>query len=1072
MAQDLSGVRARPSQARRSTGAQVSDRGPTTSLQASTPSRPIALNIGGAFFEGAMPGFQQALQNFGQANQMKDQRENEEAKMKARLENAETLENFRREIMTNFDAVKEAVSTGDFGSLSFDVGDMLTRDVVRNNLHQMIGRQQAYEDLPALREELTQTTDPMKLNDVIQKFVALQTQGHQSDFYATAYGETLIAAGRNMAEGRREQLAEAGIERAKSTAFGLRQKELSNPSNSWTLQGLHEATAEDAMALQLAGMSPEAAMLEAAANIDQALIAAVYDNPALDSLLDKPDPSRPDGLSVRQRYPGLVEQTIVARENFYRTETNRIARQRYFDLEQQISYYGDPARSTMTIAMMSDELNYMANNFGEHTKEYQSAYSKYRALLGTTLKDTIDLSLWRQGHFVPTDDKTYNDQAMAAYQALPTMSPDEQANVLSIYAKGGINGKLRQHLEQALKGPPEMREQATRFLMGVKDASKHGDYGEFVGPVAASALHANEYLSEAGLTKREVRESTEAVTANLDPRTYYDQQQLTTKKDGRSPGTQMGRRGSHDLAASIWNSMQNETGINTIGDFDEMPQTIRKMVMDSVNYAAFHLRDRVEGTDPEIIGALAARIAKNQYTYYYNDKGEPIPQLVKGSKIPRAGNKGQDKAMREEAVEFGASAEMYNRTNQFGPRVVETRKDAASMTHGDLVMVDHGNGVPLPSFYTSETVFAVPAENIPPALKDYMISVDEIDGIFHGYIRPGEPGESIALGDGFSLVYEEYAKGWSMRWKPIVAQGNAVDIRDIPTEQSLAADMDVNQTIRDSRNRMARDMLEAEVRSGRITREIANEAINNLAFLGDVTEVQPDASQALDYQHRNVPDTVHQMDNTGQRLAIDDDNFITAIEASIKNAQAASFNATGERPQFIKRSGALILMNEDVKLRSYEDGDGRSIGYGFYLDRSDSRELIENMGYDFQKVYDGEVTISRQDAKKLRDVVMQKELNTLRQRMKNRGIDPGTLKDHQLAALLSIHYQSHSIISTKIYNALKAGDHKKVEQLIREATPKYHGRRSREADVYAGKLSLDLFLQRERERESMPNFGQ
>jgi GH24 family phage-related lysozyme (muramidase) len=54
----------------------------------------------------------------------------------------------------------------------------------------------------------------------------------------------------------------------------------------------------------------------------------------------------------------------------------------------------------------------------------------------------------------------------------------------------------------------------------------------------------------------------------------------------------------------------------------------------------------------------------------------------------------------------------------------------------------------------------------------------------------------------------------------------------------------------------------------------------------------------------------------------------------------------------------IIKRHEGWEPYSYPDRNGRSIGAGFYLDNPDSRELIESLGLDYDKVYSGKQALT------------------------------------------------------------------------------------------------------------------
>ncbi len=67
----------------------------------------------------------------------------------------------------------------------------------------------------------------------------------------------------------------------------------------------------------------------------------------------------------------------------------------------------------------------------------------------------------------------------------------------------------------------------------------------------------------------------------------------------------------------------------------------------------------------------------------------------------------------------------------------------------------------------------------------------------------------------------------------------------------------------------------------------------------------------------------------------------------------------------------FVSDNEGFEPYSYQDTPtNRSIGFGFNLNRPDARQLIENLGHNFQAVHDGSEAITRSDADSLRNHVI------------------------------------------------------------------------------------------------------
>lgn len=67
----------------------------------------------------------------------------------------------------------------------------------------------------------------------------------------------------------------------------------------------------------------------------------------------------------------------------------------------------------------------------------------------------------------------------------------------------------------------------------------------------------------------------------------------------------------------------------------------------------------------------------------------------------------------------------------------------------------------------------------------------------------------------------------------------------------------------------------------------------------------------------------------------------------------------------------MIQRHEGLRTTSYADADGRSIGYGFYLDNPQSRARIESLGLDYDEVYAGRQSITPEQARELFEYSME-----------------------------------------------------------------------------------------------------
>jgi GH24 family phage-related lysozyme (muramidase) len=988
-------------------------------------SNPVA-----SFAEGLVPGLQAAIQKFSQAAQGTDQIEHEKKVMAARIENAETLNSFRREVQENKAAVLEAIQTGDYSNLSFDAQKFIDRKVIRDNVHSMVGQAQAYEDLPGLQETINGIDDPMVLADAVRKFISKSTEGVQSDFYATAYGETLMAAGRKMIAGRQAAIAKTGAAKTAQTIRGNLQNDLLNPGNTWDIDGLVSAADTTTAQLIAGGYSPEEAALLAPEMVDKAVIANIGKRPDLLGLVNAPDPTR-EMTSIMDRYPGAVQEAVDQNVADERALMRADGHRELNTLNRAITTYGTHLQ-TMTMEEMFGKLYEVRQEYGWESAEYQSTEARLLKSQSAYLKDQTDISMFMNGVMSPMTDKDYNKSADAAYRSLALMTPEQQLNTISVLAEHGIAGDLRQRLQRMLKGTPEQAEEATVFIQALRDASESGDYDDYLDTLPASKLKADEYLTESGMQPSAVAKDVDDITDKMDPWSYYDTTQTTTKSGGRGVGVQEGGRGAHNLAINVWDNYNDQWGTNDAEDWDKLPQNIRRLFKDAVNLAAYHLRDVPH--DRENIEQLAQKIAEGQITYTHSLDDGMVPQQRVGSTTPRANNPRHMEAMREQQGRFEIDATAYNAGNEELPDVVATRKDTGyRMGRGELVMLDHGDGVPVPGYYAAGKGYTItlPEVLIPEALKHLMQPVDtSVEGVFHGYLKEGYDGELIDLGDGMRMIYNEERSSWEQRWMPAPEAGPGVGIEDIAGGTIMGHEPDPTQetiltTMRKTRNDLVRRQLEQKLKAGTIDEEQYNQIMEK------VGGGRPAEDEAV-----TPPQS--------------DEEFLKDMHEAIKKGEDDQFEKTSDRPggsqgSLITQAGNFITKGEGVRTQAYDDYTGRSIhpganvrgnptiGHGFNLNRKDAKEKLASMGYDYDLVRSGRQRISEADGIKLRNIVIQEELNWLNRKLKRNKVDTSYLTNNQWSAMLSMSYNGRSLITNHLLAALRNKDMVAAVAAIKDA---------------------------------------
>jgi GH24 family phage-related lysozyme (muramidase) len=1021
MAVDLSGVRARQGKERRSTGSVPDAGAPTQKLRPTTVIAEKKASPGQAFVEGLLPGLGDALKSFATAAEGLDQIEQDKKLLAARMENSETLNKFRREVQTNKDAVLSAIKTGDYSGLSFDATKFIDRTVIRNNVHQMVGVAQAYEDMPALEETINQIDDPMVLSDAISKFVGLNTQGVQSDFYASAYGETLMAAGRKFAAKRTGQIAEAGKTATRETIRENLFNELLNPGNVWDADGMIAEADQTANMLIAGGYSPEEAALLAPEMVDKAIIANIGRRPDLFALVNAPDPTR--GMStIMERYPGQVRKAVDAHVGDERALMLSDGRRAIHELDRAVTVYGSSLQ-TMTLDQMFENLYNIRQTYGQTSPEYRRVEARLLAAETKHLKDVVDISMFTSGVMGPMTDKDYNAAADRAFLLMGQMSPDQQLNTMSILAEHGIEGPLRQRLQRMLNGTPEQAEEAGNFIMGLRDASQSGDYDDYLDTLPASKLKASEYLRESGLEAATVQRDVDDITDKMDPWTYFETSQLAVERDDRGVGVQQGQRGSHNLAMEVWDDYNDVLGSNDSADWGKLPLHVRGIAKDAVNLAAYHLRNSPH--NEEHIKELAKKIMIGQLTFAHSVENGMVPQRRVGVFTPRAENPLHKEQLAQRQDLFKGDAEVFNEANEFLPTVDRTIKDEGyRLGRGELVVANHGSGVPLPARYAAgpQTARTMPTVTIPEALKDLMVSVDDsVEGVFHGYIRPGFDGETLEMGNGFNLVYNEANSSWEQRWVGSPQESTKVSIEDVVKNANpLSTTETVIHTTGAARNNLFTKRAERMLKQGIIDEETYNRMMEGVS--GTAEEPGPPVS---------------------------DEEFLRNMHDAITKAEQASFEKTSNKPgamhDLINSAGEFITKGEGVRTVAYDDYTGKSIvpgrvvkgnptvGHGFNLNRKDAKQKLEAMGYDYKAIREGRERISEADAIKLRNIVIQEEMNWLSGKLIRNGVDIMPLTNNQWAALLSMSYNGRSLITKDLIKAMKDQNWTAASQAIKEA---------------------------------------
>jgi GH24 family phage-related lysozyme (muramidase) len=316
----------------------------------------------------------------------------------------------------------------------------------------------------------------------------------------------------------------------------------------------------------------------------------------------------------------------------------------------------------------------------------------------------------------------------------------------------------------------------------------------------------------------------------------------------------------------------------------------------------------------------------------------------------------------------------------------------------------------------------MPTVTIPEALKDLMVSVDDsVEGVFHGYIRPGFDGETLEMGNGFNLVYNEENSSWEQRWVGSPQESTKVSIEDVVKNANpLSTTETVIHTTGAARNNLFTKRAERMLKQGIIDEETYNRMMEGVS--GTAEEPGPPVS---------------------------DEEFLRNMHDAITKAEQASFEKTSNKPgamhDLINSAGEFITKGEGVRTVAYDDYTGKSIvpgrvvkgnptvGHGFNLNRKDAKQKLEAMGYDYKAIREGRERISEADAIKLRNIVIQEEMNWLSGKLIRNGVDIMPLTNNQWAALLSMSYNGRSLITKDLIKAMKDQNWTAASQAIKEA---------------------------------------
>lgn len=143
----------------------------------------------------------------------------------------------------------------------------------------------------------------------------------------------------------------------------------------------------------------------------------------------------------------------------------------------------------------------------------------------------------------------------------------------------------------------------------------------------------------------------------------------------------------------------------------------------------------------------------------------------------------------------------------------------------------------------------------------------------------------------------------------------------------------------------------------------------------------------------------------------------------------------------------FVMKEEGFRSKAYDDGGGRTVGYGFYMDNADSREVFDKLGVpNFDAVYKGTAGITEEQAKALMDYRIQ-EAN----RFLDEKLGDTSLSANQRTALVSLYYNGGpKLVGPRLLEAVRQGNWEKAAEEVRLRSNR----------------AKDKGLQRRREREA------
>ena len=160
------------------------------------------------------------------------------------------------------------------------------------------------------------------------------------------------------------------------------------------------------------------------------------------------------------------------------------------------------------------------------------------------------------------------------------------------------------------------------------------------------------------------------------------------------------------------------------------------------------------------------------------------------------------------------------------------------------------------------------------------------------------------------------------------------------------------------------------------TQQINGDEARAQSVIDQIESVQSGGSQIIIQQA--PPELVQQVNQEVQSAASNANEVMQMAQGSLSPQEqfTAQWETYGGKPS----------------LFAYPDADSKSIGYGFFLGNPDAKNRIESLGYNFQSVFEGEQSISSQDAATLFRQDIQTATRDAQQLFRSYGEQPAAVQ--------------------------------------------------------------------------------